>query len=367
MMEQKPKIRHWALPLSCLYGLGVALRNALFDYGVLKQERFRIPVISVGNLAVGGTGKTPHVEYLVRLLMPKYKIAVLSRGYKRKTHGYVLANENTPMQDIGDEPWQIKHKFPSIHVAVDSKRTRGIQRLTTDPETSDVQVILLDDAFQHRYVRPSLNILLTDFHRLYPEDRLLPAGLLREPKENAQRADIIIVTKCPHDIKPLDFSIVRKMLNPRPFQRLLFTTLSYGPMQALFHDGRRDVKETANEHVLLITGIAKPQQMLSDLQQFTRQLTPLSFPDHHYFSSADIERINQSFAALPQPSLAITTEKDATRLKDLQGLSEELRQSLYVLPTQATFLHTGQQIFNNCVLDHINKRIQKNNGNIATR
>lgn len=367
-MDQKPKIYHWALPLSWLYGLGVSLRNTLFEYGVLKQTKFNIPVISVGNLAVGGTGKTPHVEYLIRLLSPQYKVAVLSRGYKRKTQGYVLADENTPMQDIGDEPWQIKHKFPSIHVAVDNKRTRGIQRLTTDPETCNVEVILLDDAFQHRYVKPSLNILLTDFHRLYPLDRLMPAGLLREPKESALRADIIIITKCPRDIKPLDYSIARKMLSPRPFQRLLFSTLSYGTMQALFHDGKRDARQIQpNEHVLLLTGIAKPEQMQADLQQYVRHLTPLTFPDHHYFTPADIERMNQSFAALPQPSLAITTEKDATRLKDLPGLSEALKQALYVLPTQATFLRTGQQIFNNCVLEHINKRLKNKNGNIATR
>jgi tetraacyldisaccharide 4'-kinase len=191
------------LCLSWLYGLGVGIRNLLFEMGILKSRSFSTPVISVGNITVGGTGKTPHVEYLVRLLKPHYQVAVLSRGYKRKSSGFVLSDENTPMPMIGDEPFQIKQKFPDVVVAVDRKRTRGISKLIAGEGGVDIDVVLLDDAFQHRYVNPGVNILLVDYHRLVIYDRLLPAGRLREPVEAKNRADIVIITKCPKDLKPM--------------------------------------------------------------------------------------------------------------------------------------------------------------------
>ncbi len=342
------------MPLSWLYGLGVALRNAMFDMGILKQKRFDIPVISVGNLTVGGTGKTPHVEYLIRLLSQRYRVAVLSRGYKRKSKGYVLADSNTPMEQIGDEPWQIKQKFPNIYVAVDKKRTRGIERLCSDLETRDVEVILLDDAYQHRYVAPTANILLVDYHRLLPYDHLLPAGNLREPKENAVRANIVIVTKCPHDIKPLGFRVTQKALNLRPFQKLYFSTMQYATMHGLFTDGKRHIDSlTSGEHVMLLTGIAAPAQMLMDMERYTRNITPLSFPDHHYFTSADVQLMNDTFASMPQPRLAITTEKDAARLRQLEGLSQELKENLYVLPTQIEIMRGEENNFNEKILGYV--------------
>ena len=173
------KINEWLLPLSWLYGVGSDARNMLFDMGILSSRSYDIPIISVGNLTAGGTGKTPHIEYLIRLLSKTHKVAVLSRGYKRKSRGYVLAQTDTPMEKIGDEPWQIKQKFPDTYVAVDTSRRHGIERLTSDKETRDVQIILLDDAYQHRYVMPKLNILLIDYHRMITEDKLLPAGRLR--------------------------------------------------------------------------------------------------------------------------------------------------------------------------------------------
>jgi tetraacyldisaccharide 4'-kinase len=187
------KINDWLLPFSWLYGLGVGVRNQLFELGILKQRTFDIPVISVGNITVGGAGKTPHVEYLVRLLKDIVKVGVLSRGYKRKSRGYVLADEGTPMSAIGDEPYQMKQKFSDIYVAVDKKRCEGIERLTSDEASKDVDVILLDDAYQHRYVKPGINILLVDYHRLIIYDKLLPAGRLREPLKGKHRADIVIV------------------------------------------------------------------------------------------------------------------------------------------------------------------------------
>ncbi len=356
-IEHTPlKIRHWALPLSWLYGLGVALRNVMFDIGILKQKHYDIPVISVGNLTVGGTGKTPHVEYLIRLLSQRYRVAVLSRGYKRKSKGYVLADSDTPMEEIGDEPWQIKQKFPNIYVAVDKKRTRGIERLCNDAATRDVEVILLDDAYQHRYVAPTTNILLVDYHRLLPYDRLLPAGNLREPKENAMRANLVIVTKCPHDIKPLGFRVTQKALNLRPFQKLYFSTMQYGTMHGLFTNEERHINSLKpSEHVMLLTGIAAPGQMLTDMERYTRNITPLSFPDHHYFTPADVQRMNDTFATLPQARLAITTEKDAARLRRLNGLSQALKDNLYVLPTQIEIMRGEGNNFNEKILGYVLK------------
>ena len=187
------------LPLSWVYGMAVGFRNTLFEMGVLKSRSFSVPVISVGNITVGGTGKTPHVEYLAGLLKDKVHTAILSRGYKRKSHGFILADKDTPMHDIGDEPFQMKQKFPDVEVAVDKKRTKGIEKLMGGVTDQEVEVVLLDDAFQHRYVKPGINILLADYHRLIIYDELLPAGRMREPLKAKNRADIVIITKCPKD------------------------------------------------------------------------------------------------------------------------------------------------------------------------
>ena len=214
------KINEWLTPLSWLYGLGVGIRNQLFELGILRQNSFDVPVISVGNITVGGSGKTPHVEYLIRLLQDKAQVAVLSRGYKRKSNGYQLANDNSTMQTIGDEPYQMKQKFPSIHVAVDANRCRGIRHIINEEPTNNTDVILLDDAFQHRYVKPGINILLVDYHRLIIYDKLMPAGRLREPLSGKDRADVVIITKCPKDLKPMEFRVLSKAMNLYPYQSL---------------------------------------------------------------------------------------------------------------------------------------------------
>ena len=218
------KINEWLLPLSWLYGLGVRLRNFCFDVGLLKSHSFDIPVISVGNITVGGTGKTPHVEYLVSLLRKHASVAVLSRGYKRKSHGFIIADSSATARLIGDEPMQMKKKFGDITVAVDRDRVNGIRRLTDGKTVKDIDVVLLDDAFQHRYVKPGINILLVDYHRLIIYDKLLPAGRLREPLNGKNRADIVIVTKCPKDLKPMEFRVITKAMNLFPYQHLYFTT-----------------------------------------------------------------------------------------------------------------------------------------------
>ena len=352
------KIREGLLPFSWLYGGVVKMRNFCFDVGLLKSRAFHVPVIAVGNITVGGTGKTPHVEYLVRLLREKFSVAVLSRGYKRKTSGYLLADADTTAREIGDEPFQMKTKFPDISVAVDGKRVRGIQRLTDNDEKLDV--ILLDDAFQHRYVKPGVNILLVDYHRLIIYDKLLPAGRLREPLSGKNRADIVIVTKCPKELKPMEFRVITKAMSLYPYQHLYFTTLDYGELQPVFNENLNENKKgnenqnqnekesavcslPADSNVLLLTGIASPRQMEEDLRPKVKSLSLLTFPDHHHFNRKDVRRINETFGQMPSPKLIITTEKDAARLTAIDGLSDEVRRNLFALPVRITFMQKEQE------------------------
>ena len=355
------KINEWLLPLSWLYGLGVNFRNILFEAGILKSRAFKTPVISVGNITVGGTGKTPHVEYLVRLLQDKVRVAVLSRGYKRKSSGFVLAGKDTPMEQIGDEPYQMKQKFPDITIAVDRKRTRGIERLTGE-EAGDkaADVVLLDDAFQHRYVKPGINILLVDYHRLIIYDKLLPAGRLREPLRGKNRADIVIVTKCPNELKPMEFRVVTRAMSLFPYQHLYFSTLEYDQLRPVFSEASAAaLPELSEQNVLLLTGIASPRQMLEDLKPDTRSITPLTFPDHHKFRYKDIQRLNETFKAMPTPKCIVTTEKDATRLTAAAGLSDEVRRKLYVLPVRIKFMADQEESFNQDIIDYVAKNCSR--------
>lgn len=350
------KINEWLLPLSWLYGLGVRLRNWMFNIGLKKSRSFDIPVISVGNITVGGSGKTPHVEYLINLLHEKFRVAVLSRGYKRKSHGYLLAGKDTIMPEIGDEPFQMKSKYSDIYVAVDKDRCHGIDRLTTDDATKDVDAILLDDAYQHRYVKPGINILLIDYHRLIIYDKLLPAGRMREPKEGTSRADIVIITKCPKDLKPMEFRVLKRALNLYPYQDLYFTTLRYNALKALFSDERLSLNALPkNVNIMLLTGIASPEQMMVDLQTVSKRITPLTFGDHHLFTAEDVEQINSTFAAMHKPKVIITTEKDATRLENLDGLSEETKSNIYALPIRIQFMLGGEEEFNNKIISYVRK------------
>ena len=355
------KINSQLRPLSWLYGMGVGFRNMLFETGILKSQSYSIPVISVGNITVGGTGKTPHVEYLIRLLKDKMKVAVLSRGYKRKSHGFVLADEQTPMEALGDEPYQMKQKFPEVTVAVDKKRTRGILHLTEDQDTPNIDVILLDDAFQHRYVKPGINILLVDYHRLIIYDELLPSGRLREPVKSKNRADIVIITKCPKNLKPMEFRVITKAMNLYPYQQLYFSTYDYDTPRLVFPDCQEPAEIPSNieslkgKHILLLTGIASPEQMKLDLEPYVTSILPLVFADHHHFKRKDIERINQAFEDLPQPGLIITTEKDATRLKQTEGLSDEVKKHLIVLPIRVSLLLDQEEAFNQNIIGYVRK------------
>ncbi|MGM9706756.1 MAG: tetraacyldisaccharide 4'-kinase [Prevotella sp.] len=355
------KINEWLLPLSWLYGIGVKTRNILFDIGVLKSQSFDVPIISVGNITVGGTGKTPHVEYLIELLQNKYKVAVLSRGYKRKSKGFAIASKESTMRDIGDEPFQLHTKYPKITVAVDKDRCHGIQTLTeslpsASSSNSNIDVVLLDDAFQHRYVKPGVNILLVDYHRLIIYDQLLPAGRLREPLSGKNRADIVIVTKCPADLKPMEYRVITKAMNLFPYQQLYFTTLTYGDLQPIFCGENRPLNSiTPNDHVLLLTGIASPKQMMLDLSPYTPHITPLTYGDHHDFTPSDLAHINEIFNKMPSPKLIITTEKDATRLMGKDGLSEEVRHHLFTLPVHIHFMLDQAEKFNDFILGYMVK------------
>ena len=346
------------MPFSWLYGLGVGIRNYLFDAEILKSKSYSVPVISVGNITVGGAGKTPHVEYLIDLLRDEMQVAVLSRGYKRKSRGYVVADEDTTMRDIGDEPFQVKQKFEGVYVAVDKDRCHGIDHLILDEDTKDVEVILLDDAFQHRYVKPGVNILLVDYHKFINYDKLLPAGRLREPQSAKVRADIVIVTKCPKNLNPIDYRVLSKAMDLKAFQQLYFTTLSYCDLKPIFNGGDTvPLNEIMGENILLLTGIASPEHLQVDIMEYTRgvKLETMAFPDHHNFTERDVERINERFAAMPSPKRIITTEKDQVRLFYLEGLSEEVKQNIYALPIKVEFMLEGGKTFNEKIESYVRK------------
>jgi tetraacyldisaccharide 4'-kinase len=353
------KIYDLLRPLSWLYGLGVGIRNTLFDFGLLKSESFDIPVISVGNITVGGTGKTPHTEYLIRLLKKNCQVAILSRGYKRKSSGFVLATTETEEKMIGDEPYQMKHKYPDIHMAVDKNRRRGIHKLCSPEIKPEVDVIILDDAYQHRYVLPGINILLMDYHRLICYDCLLPAGRLREPAYNKRRADIVIVTKCPDTITPMERRGIERSLDLYPWQQLYFTTFRYGMMYSLFDKSKPNIKLQElggkKSNVLLLTGIGSPMQMEYDINKFTK-FTPMHFSDHHDFTKKDQQRMMEQFNKLSgADKLVITTEKDSTRLLQCEYLDKEFKDSIYVLPVEVVFLNDSDEDFNNKIIGYVRK------------
>lgn len=347
------KIWHWLTPLSWLYGLGVGIRNILFECGLLRSESFNMPVISVGNITVGGTGKTPHTEYLIRLLSPTLQVAVLSRGYKRKSSGFRLADDNTPMREIGDEPYQMKHKYPNIHMAVDKNRRRGIKRLCDSSLQPPTDVVLLDDAYQHRYVTPGISILLMDYHRLIYFDKLLPAGRLREPKSSSQRADMVIVTKCPDYITPMEKHGIARSLGMQPWQRLYFTCFKYGKLTSLT-DGTTIPLEALGSgqyKVILLSGIASPQQLEYDLEKFC-QFEAIHFADHHNFTDKDLKKVKNKVDAISEPgkqTIIITTEKDAVRLRPLPNLP------IYALPIEVQFMDDKTEDFNQYILSYVHK------------
>jgi len=352
------KVNKWLYPASWIYGAGVWLRNKLFDWGYYKERSFDLPVICIGNLTVGGTGKTPHTEYLIRLLQQYCQVAVLSRGYKRKSKGFVLAQESTPVHQIGDEPYQMKQKYPNIHMAVDTDRCHGIEQLCRGSIAPATDVILLDDAFQHRHVKAGLNILLVDYNRMITEDALLPAGRMREPASGKDRAHIVIITKCPKDMKPMDFRVLQNQMNLYAFQQLHFTTLDYGKLRPLFNGGKEYSVQHIHPavHILLVTGIASPQILEDDLSVVNNNIHMLAFGDHHDFTDDDMLEIEKQFHRLPEGKrMIVTTEKDAVRMAAHPQLPETIKTYIYVLPIEIVFLQDQQETFNKNILDYVRK------------
>lgn len=331
-------LRKILFPFAVLYGFITSIRNFLFDKGILKSTSFNIPVIAVGNLSVGGTGKTPQIEYLIRLLSDKYRIATLSRGYKRKSEGFVLASSSSNAEILGDEPFQFYQKFPNIQVAVDANRTNGIIQLLSQSEKP--QVVLLDDAYQHRKVKAGFYILLSSYDDLYADDFMLPTGNLRESRSGANRANIIIVTKCPKDLSEAAQAEIHVKLKLTCSQQIYFTFIDYD--DSIYGENeKRDVNEIRSESKLLLAGIAKPTPFFDYLKNENDEC--LTFPDHHHFYDSDLELI-QSKA---QNKKIVTTEKDYVRLKD-----SKLASQLYYLPIKSTFINHHQN-FDATVLDYV--------------
>ncbi|WP_268224704.1 tetraacyldisaccharide 4'-kinase [Sinomicrobium oceani] len=300
------KLRKILWPFSLLYGGVVKIRNIFFDRGIFRSFSFDTPIICVGNLSVGGTGKTPMVEYLLRLLQPGYKVATLSRGYKRKSKGFVLAGPESGVESLGDEPCQYHAKFPGVTVAVDADRVHGIHNLLQAEVAPDV--IILDDAFQHRKVQAGLNIVLTAYDKLYVHDMFLPAGDLRDDTLQARRAHIIIVTKCPEDLGEEEKEQIVRSLAPGGEQRIFFTAIAYGNSMNS-REETLPLNSWKGAHFTLVTGIANPAPLVEFLRTKGMDFEHLNFPDHHNFSEDELYKLRQK-------SRILTTEKDFMRLQD---------------------------------------------------
>ena len=329
------------------YNWVMTARNRAFDTGVLKSREFGVPTICVGNITVGGTGKTPHIEYIVRLLKAEYRIAVLSRGYGRKSKGYVKATADTPMELIGDEPFQIKEKFTDIEVAVCERRAVGIERLLAEEKA--LQAILLDDAFQHRYVKAGLNIVLIDSNRPVWRDNVMPIGRLRESAGAIARADIVIFTKCmgvTDEQKSSYRSYIRKIKDIPVY----FTTIRYGKPYPLF--GNSAAAITKDDRVLLVTGIATPQPLKTEIEGYGAKVELMQYGDHHDFSATELEEIAARFKE-SHCTMIVTTEKDATRIRQHKVLPQVLRDNIYALPIEVEFMDGEEKLFNNNIYNYV--------------
>lgn len=366
-MLRKPPI--WKIlllgPLSFLYGIIIFFRNLFYDNNLFGSKHYNIPTISIGNISVGGTGKTPHTEYLVDMLQKEFVVAVLSRGYKRKTKGFKIVEEDCCAIDCGDEPYQIKRKHPKAIVAVDGNRQRGIENLLKlYPE---LNVIILDDAFQHRKVKPGLSILLNNFSYPISKDYMLPLGRLRESKTSSIRAHIIIVTKCPKDLKPIERRIMHKEMDVLPFQHLFFSTINYNPLIPAFPEDietRKISFEKLKEYnVLSFTGIAHTKNFINFLEPKCKSFKHIKFSDHRNFSKDDIKMIQSGFMALDDKKIIITTEKDYVRFLKNDLMPLELRKYFYYLPISVEFIVSDDEKkqFENQIFSYVrnNKRYSK--------
>ena len=341
-------VRILLLPFALLYWIVIAVRNFLYDTKIVKSSSFALPIICVGNLAVGGTGKSPMTEYLVELLKKQWKVATLSRGYKRKTRGYALANEQTTALEIGDEPMQFHTKFPDIAVAVGEERLVAVPQLLHD--RPDTQVIILDDAFQHRRIRAGLNIVLTECSNLFTRDFYLPVGDLRDLKSRYKKAQIVVVTKCNPAMTEEEKQKLIKEIKPKQGQSLFFTTINYGRPYHILNKSSFDI--TAGTEVLLVSGIANPRPLQSWLQANSKGYQLQRYSDHHIFTIDDLKAIKKRFEAMTSASkIVLTTEKDAVRL--IKFNTEIKEWPLYVMPVRHDFLFNEKARFDSHITNFV--------------
>lgn len=341
------------LPFSIVYGSILSIRNRLFDWKLIKSKTFETPVISVGNLNLGGIGKTPHIEYLIRLLQNDFNVATLSRGYKRTSKGFTLANNSSTVADIGDEPLQYFNKFQKIKVAVDEKRVNGINQLKN--KFPNLNAILLDDAYQHRYVTPGINILATAYNNLYTNDYIVPAGRLREWKSGSKRADLIIVTKCPTLLSFEERNKIKNELKPKKHQPVFFSYLKYGPITP-FTNICNQLNETIFKKysVLLISAIANPKPLVTHIKSKFQEIEHIQYNDHHNFTEKDIEEIKSKFESLSDNNkLIITTEKDIMRLSLPPILKKIQNFPIYYIPIEICFHGNDKEEFNTHILNYV--------------
>lgn len=343
-------------PFTLIFGMIVRIKNYLYNRNILKSVSFDIPIICVGNLTVGGTGKTPHVEYLAALLSKRFRVAVLSRGYKRKTSGFVLANEGSSASEIGDEPAQLKNKFPELIVAVDANRVAGVRKIIDrHPETD---VIILDDAYQHRKISPGKSILLSDYNNRFTSDFLMPYGKLREHRKNSRRANYILISRSPLDISAIDRRIIVGEIAPLSHQHLYFTSVVYKEPLPFFDDTPEPlclskISET-NRNILLVTGIAAPENFYKYLSIYSNRIIHLKFPDHHSFTLNDLSKINSAYSSLDSGNRClITTEKDAVRLKEIPNIADFIDKGTYYIPIGISFLNDDGEEFDNYISDYV--------------
>jgi tetraacyldisaccharide 4'-kinase len=333
-------------PFSIGYFLAVTIRNFLFNKGILKSRTYKIPVISVGNITVGGTGKTPLTEFLIRLLSPYYHCALLSRGYGRKTKGPMLAGKNASPESIGDEPMQMKLKYPDLTVAVAEKRVSGMEKLLNLP--SPPQVVLMDDAYQHRAIYPSLSILITDYYRPIYNDLCLPAGNLREPVSGKKRAQIIVINKCPIDFSEKERDLILKKLAPLPYQLVYFSSISYHfPRKLISSTTRENIKikdHKINKPILAIAGIGNPVPFFEEVSKYSGKVETITYRDHHDFTEKDFNKILVQWKKMGPEAIVLTTEKDAVKLMN-KNIAPELSEKIWYIPIELKILFNQQGTF----------------------
>ncbi|GAB4319499.1 MAG: tetraacyldisaccharide 4'-kinase [Bacteroidales bacterium] len=346
-------------PFSLIYGVLTGVRNILFDTGVFRSQRFEVPVISVGNLSAGGTGKTPVVSYLAGWLGAKYRVAILSRGYGRKTRGFRLAGPGETPATLGDEPALYALRFPNVQVAVCESRVEGIRRLLA--QKNPPEVILLDDAFQHRWIKPGLSILLTRYDRPYSRDILLPAGTLRETASNARRAEVIMVTKAPQDVSKEEINRLKNELNPRPGHEFFWSSLCHEPPVAAPGFQNSGITLSYQTSALLVTGIAWPKPLEEYVSTQFHEVKTIRFPDHHRFTGKDLKQITDAFALLPgENKVVLTTEKDLVRLSEPPVVEKIGYLPLFYIPVRICFPPDVEEQFQNRILTYVNRETERN-------